>query len=97
MANPGAKIVGSNRDPLATDDPEHLAYHQLNRERGRLPGQMALRIRFQSLATPWFDYWFLSTGELAAVAEASGWNLVDSESDSDHYLAELHVAEGRLR
>ena len=91
MANPGARIIGTNRDPLATTDPAHLAYHQLNRERGREPGQMQIRVRWRRLATPWFDYWFLPAERLAELARAYGWELVDTVHERDHYLAELHL------
>ncbi len=87
LANPGALIIGSNRDPLATEDPIHLGYHQRNRERGRLPGQLMLRVRWRQLATPWFDYWFLTIEDLAQIAGAAGWTLVDSDCDDSNYLA----------
>lgn len=92
MANPGAKILGTNRTPTPTSDPDHLAYHQLNRERGRQPGQMIIRVRWQALATPWFDYWFLPIEELEAVAGAAGWKLADRVFENEHYLAELVMA-----
>ncbi len=89
MARPGAKIIGTNRDPLATNDPNHLGYHQLNRDRGRHPGQMRLRVRWRHLATAWFDYWFLSIDELETIALAAGWRLSDHTADGASYLAEL--------
>ena len=91
MAKPGAKIIGTNLDPLATEDPGHLAYHQLNRERGREPGQIRLRVRWHRLATPWFDYWFLPVERLAEVAAPCGWELVDTAHEDEHYLAELRL------
>lgn len=93
MANPGARLLGTNRDPLATDDPEHLSYHQRNRDRGRHPGQMLIRVRWHALATPWFDYWFVSVAELETLAAASGWTLRDTELEDVHYLAHLELAE----
>jgi SAM-dependent methyltransferase len=91
MARPGAKIIGTNREPLATTDPVNLAYHQMNRERGREPGLMTIRVRWRQLATPWFDYWFLPVGQLAEIAAACGWELVDTACENDHYLAELRL------
>ncbi|HZC25923.1 MAG TPA: methyltransferase domain-containing protein, partial [Actinopolymorphaceae bacterium] len=41
-AAPDARVLGANVDPYATDDPNHLAYHARNRERGRLGGQTRL-------------------------------------------------------
>ena len=88
---PGATIVGTNRDPLATDDPVNLGYHQMNRDRGRPPGQLTIRIRWEHLATPWFDYWFLSPEDLAAVATSAGWELTDCTEDAGSYLAVLSL------
>jgi SAM-dependent methyltransferase len=89
MANPGAKIIGTNRDPLATSDPVHLAYHQMNRERGREPAQMTIRVRWRNLATPWLDYWFLPLQQLEEIAAECGWELTGTAFENDHYLAEL--------
>jgi len=96
IARPGAKVIGTNREPLATDDPVNLAYHQMNRDRGRLPGELRIRVRWRALATDWFDYWFLSVSELDAVAGSAGWTLVDTDYDdsNDNYLAELTLEPG---
>lgn len=92
MASPGARIIGSNRDPVATTDPENHAYHQLMRERGREPGQMQIRVRWHRLATPWFDYWFLPVERLSELAAECGWELFDTAYEGGHYLAELRLA-----
>ena len=90
MANPGARVIGSGREPLMTEDPLALAYHQMNRDRGRPPGQLTLRVRWGNLASEWFDYWFISTDELGEIAATSGWNLVDvATEEGAHYLVEL--------
>ncbi len=34
MANPGARLLGTGRDAMATADPAHLRYHEFNRSRG---------------------------------------------------------------
>jgi SAM-dependent methyltransferase len=90
MATPGARVIGSGREPLATNDPVNLAYHQLNRDRGRPPGQLRLRVRWANLAGPWFDYWFVATDDLAVIAAESGWEIVDVVKGEDgDYLVEL--------
>lgn len=91
LANPGARIIGTNRDPLGTEDPINLAYHQRNRDRGRPPGQLVIRVRYCNLATPWFDYWFLPIDELESLAAACGWELAGKAFENDHYLAELRL------
>lgn len=93
MARPGATIVGTNRRPLATNDPVHLRYHQMNRDRGRPPGQLVIRVRWEHLATPWFYYWFLSPEDLAAIAASKGWELDDHTEDDGSYLAVLSLVD----
>jgi hypothetical protein len=38
-------------------------------------GQIRIRVRFQDVATPWFDYMFLSEAELREVLDGTGWRL----------------------
>jgi SAM-dependent methyltransferase len=73
MARVCSRIVGTNVDPYTTRDPAHLAYHRRNRRRGRMPGQLRLRIRYGTMATPWFDYLFVSRKELERLIEGTGW------------------------
>jgi SAM-dependent methyltransferase len=72
---PGARLIGGNRDPYRTVDPLHLDYHERNRRRGRMPGQIRMRVRHHNLVGPWFDYLFLSREELAALVEGTGWRV----------------------
>lgn len=71
----GARILATSTDVLDTTTPCHLAYHQRNRSRGRLPGQLRLRVRHRDVATPWFDYLLATPAEMAAIAETGGWRL----------------------
>ena len=75
LANDGARILASSVNPYTTDNPEHLAYHRRNKRRGRMAGQLKIRIRHQGYRTPWFDYLLTSPDEMAGLAEAGGWRL----------------------
>ena len=75
LASERARIVAEVRDPYATDDPDHLAYQERNRQRGRLPGQIRIRVRHRHYATPWFDYLFVSPAELETLLVDTGWML----------------------
>jgi hypothetical protein len=92
MANDGAQIVGSTLDPYETEDPVHLAYHEANRERGRLPGHIVMRIRRRVTVGEWFDYLFASPDELAMIVEQGGWSMDVVAHGSGRYLACLTVA-----
>jgi SAM-dependent methyltransferase len=90
ITNPGACILGETLDPYTTDEPLHLAYHARNRRRGRLSGQVRIRVRYRDLATPWFDYLFLSRPELEELVDGTGWRLADTvQDDSPLYVAVL--------
>jgi hypothetical protein len=91
VAAPGARILGIGTDPYGTQDPEHLAYHEANRSRGRAGGQLRLRVRYRSLVTDWFDYWFATVPELTAALDASAWRIEDvhTTEGSPQYLALL--------
>lgn len=77
------RIVATSNDPSATEDPSHLAYQARNRARGRMPGQLRLRIRHRDHATPWFDYLIVSPDELQELTDGTGWHvrrLVEDEA-----------------
>ena len=69
------RIVAESRGVYDTDDPDHLAYHELNRRRGRMAGQLRLRVRHRLLATPWFDYLIVSQDEMRDLVAGSGWEI----------------------
>jgi len=70
-----ARIIAETLDPYNTDDPFHLEYHRRNRELGRMPGQVRIRVRYRKYKTPWFDYLFVSTKEMQEVIAGSGWKI----------------------
>lgn len=92
IAAPGATLLAESRDPYATDDPDHLAYHDRNEERGRLGGALRIRVRYRRHATPWFDYLLASPGEMAAILEGSRWRFserIDDSEESAEYVGVL--------
>jgi hypothetical protein len=56
-----------------TDNPLHFAYHRRNRRRGRMAGQLRIRVRYQKYATPWFDYLVVSRKEMGTLLRGTGW------------------------
>ena len=75
MTTPTAKIIAETMDPYQTEEPCHLAYHQFNRDRGRMAGQLKLRIRYRQYATPWFDYLFVSPLEMEDILDGTTWQV----------------------
>jgi SAM-dependent methyltransferase len=84
------RILGECTDPYATEDPVHLAYHERNRKRGRMSGQLRIRIRYRDVASAWFDYLFLSRPELEELVAGTGWHVARTIEDNPHqYVAVL--------
>ncbi|MFH0765929.1 MAG: class I SAM-dependent methyltransferase, partial [Calditrichota bacterium] len=75
ITNKDAIIIGQIRDPYLTDNPVHLNYHAYNLSRGRMPGQVRIRVRHQLFKSPWFDYLFLSREELKELLIGTGWRV----------------------
>lgn len=83
-----ARIIASSTHVYQTTSPFHLAYHRLNRKRGRMAGQLRLRVRHRTYATPWFDYLLVSQPEMRELLEGTGWHVERFlESGGASYIA----------
>jgi len=90
MSTDNAIIVAQTLDPYKTDEVFHIAYHEQNRARGRMGGQVRLRSRYKSYKTPWFDYLFVSQSEMAEIVAGTGWKIREVfTSDTAVYTAVL--------
>ncbi len=70
-----ALIIAETRDPYETDNPAHLEYQEFNKKRGRMPGQLRIRIRFEKHVGEWFDYLIVSKNEMKEILEGTGWQV----------------------
>jgi len=83
-----ALIIAETRDPYMTDLPAHLEYHEFNKKRGRMAGQLTIRIRFGKYATPWFDYLMVSRDEMKEMMKETKWRIKRFiDSDGSQYIA----------
>ena len=81
-------IVAATNDIYKTENPEHLKYQKANREKGRMSGQIKLRVRHQKYATPWFDYLMVSKEEMKTILEETGWHVKQFiNSEGSNYIA----------
>lgn len=90
ITSPRARLIAESRDPAATADPRHTAYQEANRQRGRLPGQITMRIRYQHRTNPWFDYLFVAKAELESLLAGTGWGAtryLDATNEPGAYIA----------
>ena len=88
-----ARIVAETRDVRRSDaPPEHVRYQQRNVERNRMPGQIRIRVRFRTAATPWFDYLMVGEDELRDILDGTGWELTQTLPSDDTYVAIIDKA-----
>jgi hypothetical protein len=75
IASRNAIIVATTNDPYKTDNPAHLAYHKRNREKGRMSGQLRIRIRHKQYVGRWFEYLLVSKQEIKEILKGTGWEV----------------------
>lgn len=95
MTSENALIIAETRDPYKTDNPAHLEYQEFNRKKGRMSGQLRLRVRFGKYATKWFDYLIVSKEEMEKILNGTGWKVKEFiDSEDSLYIAIIEkVAE----
>jgi len=75
ITSPHAVIIADTLDPYETDNPAHLEYHKFNKKRGRMGGQVKLRIRFEKYVSDWFNYLMVSKKEMKKLLNGTGWKV----------------------
>ena len=89
----GAKILAESHDPYATDNPVHHAYHQQNIKKGRMAGQLRLRIRYLNTIGAWFDYLIVSKQEMEEIVRGTGWTIKNYMDGDLTYVAVIEKDE----
>jgi len=90
MTSRNGLLIASTRDAYKTENPDHLEYHRLNKERGRMGGQLRIRVRFRKYVGRWFDYLIVSKKEMKKILKGTGWEIkkfIDSDEDTSIYIA----------
>ena len=94
MTGPAGRILAESNDPYPRPGtagvPCHLEYHERNRRRGRMAGQLRFRIRYMTCATPYFDWLMVSKDEMRQIVAGTGWRIARLfESKPSSYIAVL--------
>jgi len=90
ITNPGARILAESLDPYQTTEQIHLDYHEFNKQRGRLPGQLRIRVRYEKYISPWFDYLLVSKAEMNKILLETSWRIQHCiDSENAQYVAVL--------
>lgn len=88
ITSPDANILAESNDISKTKDKTHLSYHRLNKKRGRMPGQLRIRVRFKKYIGEWFDYLLVSKKEMKNILKGTGWKIKKFiDSDNSIYMA----------
>lgn len=88
ITGPKASIIAESNDPHKTKDAIHHEYHQLNKKRGRMAGQLRIRVRFKKHIGDWFDYLLVSKAEMKDILKGTGWKIRKFiNSDGSTYIA----------
>jgi len=88
MTSQNALIIAATKDVYNTRDPAHLEYHDFNKKRGRMCGQLRIRIRFQKYVTKWFNYLMVSKEEMKEILEETGWKVKEFiDGGNSNYVA----------
>ncbi len=95
VTTPCGRIVAETFNPHTLDDEVQRKYCERNLHRGRMPGQLRVRVRYRDLATRWLDWLQVSPEELAQLVEGTGWQLAHTLGNGPSYVAILEKAEPR--
>jgi len=69
------QIIAETVNPYSTTEPLHKGYHRLNLRRGRMGGQLRIRIRHSNIIGPWFEYLLVSQKEMKRIVQGTGWRI----------------------
>ena len=83
ITSENGQIIAGTLNPYGTKNPEHLRYHKLNRDRGRWPGEITIRVRYGTLIGDWFNYLFVSPEEMDRILNGSGWQVARLFGNTD--------------
>ena len=75
ILSPDGVIIAETSNPYKTKNNIHTSYHAWNFKRGRMGGQLRLRLRYKKLISRWFDYLFVSQKELHNLLNGTEWKI----------------------
>ena len=94
LLSKGGIIIADANDPSRPKSGIHQVYQQQNRRRGRLPGQLRIRIRYRQYKTEWFDYLLASREEVKRLLRGTGWRVREFRNGKDsYYIAIIEKAK----
>ena len=74
------QIIASSIDALKTNAPQHLAYQEFNRQKGKAYGdvtQVTLRLRHLHFTGNWYDLLFVNPNGLINLVSGTDWQIAE--------------------
>ena len=88
-----ALIITTSNDPYKTDNLAHLQYHKMNKRKGRMGGQVRIRVRYQKYKGRWFYFLMVSKEEMAQILSNTGWKVQEFlDRGTSYYTAIIKKA-----
>jgi SAM-dependent methyltransferase len=86
----GGQVLLNSLDVSKTDNPQHLAYHQANKQAGRYIGEVKMQLEYKGVKAPFTGFIHFDAATLAGHAKKLGWSckILVQEKDGN-YLAQL--------
>jgi SAM-dependent methyltransferase len=95
LTTANGRIIANSLDPYQTTEPFHLEYQEFNRRRGRMPGQIRIRIRYRKYKGAWFDYLLVSQAEMARLLQGTPWTVAHFIEDAGGRGVYIAILEKR--
>jgi len=80
LTTESGQIIASSIDALKTNAPQHLAYQDFNRQKGKAYGdvtQVTLRLQHRDYFGNWYDLLFINPKGLAGLVSETGWQIAE--------------------
>jgi SAM-dependent methyltransferase len=82
-----ARIIAETIDPYKRVTPASLKYYEFNKAKGRMSGQLRVRIRLENYVSEWFDWLKVSKGEMKEILDGTSWRVKEFiESENLQYI-----------
>lgn len=87
------RLIVESLDPYLTESKENLEYHEFNQSRGRMAGQISIRVHYRKYVTPWFEYLLVSRDEMSGIVKGTGWKISKFFGDGEALYCALITKE----
>ena len=90
------RIIASSIDALKTTVPQHLAYQEFNRQKGKAYGnvtQVTLRLQHQDYFGDWYDLLFVNPAGMAELISGTGWKLTKAIPEKEGGRAWYYILD----